>query len=156
MEIVNSVGPGSSRMAGSGTSLMRWAARREAGFFTSSDATGLVSRSPSLARIIPLASAGLCATPKPTNRIAVERKNVFVSAQEADRAFQHYTNSAGAQLGSTVRVIVIDRHDCFVRERKFEQGITDSTTSFRHDPSSPLSKGGGTEFCGLLPTRVIE
>jgi hypothetical protein len=55
-----------------------------------------------------------------------EHKNVrrFVSAQEAGRAFQHYTTSPGAQLGSTVRVIVIDRHDCIVREWKFEQGIT--------------------------------
>jgi hypothetical protein len=48
----------------------------------------------------------------------------FVSAQEAGRAFQHYTNSAGAKLGSTVRVIVIDRNDCIVREWKLGQGIT--------------------------------
>ena len=48
----------------------------------------------------------------------------FVSAQEADRAFHHYTNSAGAQQGSTVRVIVIDRNDCIVREWKLGQGIT--------------------------------
>ena len=47
-----------------------------------------------------------------------------VSAQEAGRAFQHYTTSICAQLGSTARVIVIDRHDCIVREWKFEQGIT--------------------------------
>jgi hypothetical protein len=55
-----------------------------------------------------------------------EHKNVrrFVSAQEAGRAFQHYTTSVGAELGSTVRVIVIDRNDSIVREWKFGQGIT--------------------------------
>lgn len=47
----------------------------------------------------------------------------FVSAQEASRAFQHYTSSAGAD-GSTVRVIVIDRNDRIVREWKLGQGIT--------------------------------
>ena len=39
----------------------------------------------------------------------------FVSAQEACRSFQHYTSSLGAGLGSTVRVIIIDRSDCIVR-----------------------------------------
>ena len=47
-----------------------------------------------------------------------EHKDVrrFVSAQEAGRAFHHYTSSIGSQQGSTVRVIVIDRNDCIVRE----------------------------------------
>jgi hypothetical protein len=40
----------------------------------------------------------------------------FVSAQEACRAFQHYSRSAGAQLGLTVRVIITDSSDCIVRE----------------------------------------
>jgi hypothetical protein len=48
----------------------------------------------------------------------------FVSAQEAGRAFQHYTNSVGAKLGSTVRVTVIDRNECIVREWKLVQGTT--------------------------------
>ena len=48
----------------------------------------------------------------------------FVSAQEACRVFQHYTSSLGVRLGSTVRVIIIDRSDCMVREWKFEQGVT--------------------------------
>jgi hypothetical protein len=47
----------------------------------------------------------------------------FVSAQEAGRAFRHYTR-VGAELGSTVRVIVIDRSDCIVREWKFGKGVT--------------------------------
>jgi hypothetical protein len=55
-----------------------------------------------------------------------EHKDVrrFVSAQEAGRAFHHYTSSIGSQQGSTVRVIVIDRNDCIVREWKFRHGIT--------------------------------
>jgi hypothetical protein len=55
-----------------------------------------------------------------------EHKDVrrFVSAQEACRAFQHYTSSVGARLGSTVRVIVIGHNDCIVREWKFGVGIT--------------------------------
>ena len=48
----------------------------------------------------------------------------FVSAEEACRAFQYYTSSLGAGLGSTVRVIIIDSSDCMVREWKFEQGVT--------------------------------
>ena len=40
------------------------------------------------------------------------------------RTFQHYTSSVGAQLGSTVRVIVTDRNDCIVREWRSGQGIT--------------------------------
>jgi hypothetical protein len=43
----------------------------------------------------------------------------FVSAQEACRAFQHYSRGAGAQLGLTVRVIVTDSSDCIVREWKY-------------------------------------
>jgi hypothetical protein len=48
----------------------------------------------------------------------------FVSAKEACRAFQYYTSSLGAQLGLTMRVIIIDSCDCMVREWKFEQGVT--------------------------------
>jgi hypothetical protein len=48
----------------------------------------------------------------------------FVSALEACSAFQHYTSSVGAQLGSTVRVIVTDRNDCIAREWRSGQGIT--------------------------------
>ena len=48
----------------------------------------------------------------------------FVSAEEACRAFQYYTSSLGAGLGSTVRVIITDGSDCMVREWKSEQGVT--------------------------------
>ena len=64
-------------------------------------------------------------------------RNQIALAQEPARAFQHYTSSVGAQLGSTVRVIVIDRNDCIVREPK----------------CSPLS-GKGAPWCDLLATRV--
>jgi hypothetical protein len=48
----------------------------------------------------------------------------FVSAQEACRAFQHYSRGAGAQLELTVRVIVTDSSDCIVREWKYGEGVT--------------------------------
>ena len=48
----------------------------------------------------------------------------FVSAQEACRAFQHYTSGLAARLVPTVRVIIIDSSDCMVREWQFEQGVT--------------------------------
>jgi hypothetical protein len=54
-------------------------------------------------------------------RIQVRR---FVSAQDAYNAFQHYTHSAGARLGLTVRVIIADASGCVVREWKYGQGIT--------------------------------
>ena len=48
----------------------------------------------------------------------------FVSALEAVRAFRHYTTRIGAELGTTRRVLVIDRSDCIVREWKFGKGVT--------------------------------
>jgi hypothetical protein len=48
----------------------------------------------------------------------------FVSARDASMAFEYYTNSAGAQLGSTGRVVVTDGSDRIVREWKFGQGVT--------------------------------
>ena len=48
----------------------------------------------------------------------------FVSAQEACRAFQHYTSGVAARLAPTVRVAIIDSSDCIVREWQFEQGVT--------------------------------
>ena len=35
-----------------------------------------------------------------------------VTATEAYKAFEHYTNSVGARLGTTVRVIITDMGDC--------------------------------------------
>jgi hypothetical protein len=63
----------------------------------------------------------------------------FVSAQEAYRAFQYYTKSLGARLGSTVRVIIIDGDDCMVREWKVEQGVT-------FPPPKRRRKSGGKKF----------
>ena len=57
----------------------------------------------------------------------------FVSAQEACRAFQHYSRSAGAQLGLTVRVIITDNSDCIVREWKYGQGVTFPPEDLRRD-----------------------
>ena len=47
----------------------------------------------------------------------------FVSAEEALKAFQHYTTSVGAQIGTTVRVIITDGGDCVTAEWKFGEGI---------------------------------
>jgi hypothetical protein len=57
----------------------------------------------------------------------------FVSAQEACRAFQHYSRSAGAQLGLTVRVIITESSDCIVREWKYGQGVTFPPEDLRRD-----------------------
>jgi hypothetical protein len=48
----------------------------------------------------------------------------FVSAQEACRAFEHYTSGLAARLAPTVRVIIIDSSDGMVREWRCEQGVT--------------------------------
>lgn len=48
----------------------------------------------------------------------------FVSAEEAMKAFQHYTHSVGAQIGTTVRVIITDGGDCINFEWKRKEGIT--------------------------------
>ena len=49
-----------------------------------------------------------------------------VLTQDACRAFQHYTHSAGARLGLTVRVIIADAFGCLVREWIYGQGISGS------------------------------
>jgi hypothetical protein len=48
----------------------------------------------------------------------------FVSAEEAVKAAKHYTESVGARLGMTVRVIITDGGDCTNFEWKFGEGIT--------------------------------
>lgn len=53
-----------------------------------------------------------------------ERVREFVSADEAMRAFKHYTSSVGAQMGMTVRVIITDSDDFTNAEWKFGEGIT--------------------------------
>jgi hypothetical protein len=48
----------------------------------------------------------------------------WVSAEEAMKAFQHYTTSVGARLGTTVRVIITDGGDDTNMEWIFGKGIT--------------------------------
>jgi hypothetical protein len=47
-----------------------------------------------------------------------------VSAEEAVLAFKHYTNSVGANFGTTKRVIITDGGDCINMEWIFGKGIT--------------------------------
>ena len=68
----------------------------------------------------------------------------FVSAQEACRAFQHYTSGLAARLVPTVRVIIIDSSDCMVREWQFEQGVT-----------FPPPRAAERERAGRLPARIM-
>ena len=48
----------------------------------------------------------------------------FVSAEEAVKAFTHYAKSVGAQMGTTVRVILTDGDDCINWEWQYGKGIT--------------------------------
>lgn len=48
----------------------------------------------------------------------------YVSAEEAVKAFKHYTTCVGAQIGTTKRVIITDGGDCTNMEWKFGEGIT--------------------------------
>ena len=53
-----------------------------------------------------------------------EKVRDHVGAEEAVRAFHHYTTSVGARMGTTVRVIVTDADDYTNMEWKYGQGIT--------------------------------
>lgn len=46
-----------------------------------------------------------------------------VSIEEAIEAAKHYTNSVGARLGTTVRVIITDSGDLICFEWEFGKGI---------------------------------
>lgn len=50
------------------------------------------------------------------------RRNV--DAKTAVEAAHHYCHSVGAQIGTTVRVIITDSDDCTNFEWKFGQGVT--------------------------------
>lgn len=52
-----------------------------------------------------------------------ERVREFVSAEEAVRAAHHYTNSVGARLGITTKVMITDGGDCCVFEWRRGEGI---------------------------------
>lgn len=47
-----------------------------------------------------------------------------VSAEEAVKAFQHYTCSVAARCGATKRVIVVDQFDCTNAEWIYGKGVT--------------------------------
>lgn len=47
----------------------------------------------------------------------------FVSAEEAVKAFNHYTTSVAARMGITVRVIITDGGDCTNAEWQFGKGV---------------------------------
>jgi hypothetical protein len=47
----------------------------------------------------------------------------FVSVEEATQAFTHYAKSVGAQVGTTVRVIITDGGDSIVAEWKYKEGL---------------------------------
>jgi hypothetical protein len=53
-----------------------------------------------------------------------ERVREFVSGEEAVKAFMHYSNSAGAMIGTTVRVILTDGGDYTNMEWIHGKGIT--------------------------------
>lgn len=48
----------------------------------------------------------------------------FVPAEEAVSVAKHYTQSVGAQIGSTRRVIITDGGDHTVFEWKYGEGVT--------------------------------
>jgi len=48
----------------------------------------------------------------------------FVDAETAVEKFKHYTTSVGAQIGTTVRVIITDGGDCTNYEWQFGRGLT--------------------------------
>lgn len=48
----------------------------------------------------------------------------FVSPKAAVEAYRHYTTSVGAQIGTTVRVIVTDGGDCINMEWNHGKGQT--------------------------------
>jgi hypothetical protein len=47
----------------------------------------------------------------------------FVSAQEANRAFEHCVHSVEVRFGIPMRVVITDRYDCILREWNFGTGI---------------------------------
>jgi len=60
----------------------------------------------------------------------------FVAAEEAVEAFQHYTKSVGATMGTTVRVILTDGMDSINWEWQFGKGITFPTAEDRRKRES--------------------
>lgn len=57
-----------------------------------------------------------------------ERVRSFVTAEEAVKAFHHYTNNVATKMGITQRVIITDGGDCTVCEWTKEGGINRKLT----------------------------
>lgn len=57
------------------------------------------------------------------------RRNV--GAEEAVKAAKHYTDSVGARIGTTARVIITDGDDYTVFEWKHGEGVTYPTLTMR-------------------------
>lgn len=47
----------------------------------------------------------------------------FVSMDDAVKAFKHYTDSVGARLGTTQKVIITDGGDCVNAEWQYGKGL---------------------------------
>ena len=62
-----------------------------------------------------------------------ERVRSFVSAEEAVKAFFHYTNNVATKMGITHRVIITDGGDCTVCEWTKEKGFNHSLMCETHD-----------------------
>lgn len=48
----------------------------------------------------------------------------YVSAEEAVKAFQHYTNNVAVKMGVVKRVIITDGGDCINMEWQYGKGVT--------------------------------
>jgi hypothetical protein len=48
----------------------------------------------------------------------------YVSAEEAVKAFNHYTNNVAVKMGVIKRVIITDGGDCIAMEWQKDKGIT--------------------------------
>jgi hypothetical protein len=48
----------------------------------------------------------------------------YVSAEEAVKAFKHYTNNVAVKMGVVTRVIITDGGDCTNMEWQYGKGIT--------------------------------
>jgi len=63
------------------------------------------------------------ANPKLTGEEFYEYVRRYVSAEEAVKAFEFYTNNVAARMGMTARVIITDGGDCVCAEWKFDEGL---------------------------------
>jgi hypothetical protein len=57
-----------------------------------------------------------------------ERVRAYVTAEEAVKAFVHYTNNVASKMGITYRVIITDGGDCTVCEWTKEKGLNRDLT----------------------------